>query len=129
MQGLAPAADPPWRYEHPISDSRNIENKYPTMALADICALPVTERALPDCVLLPWAPSSKLAEAIEVLSAWGFSYRTCAVWDKEVIGPGYFFRQQHELLLLAARGSPSAPAPSDRVASVIRSRRGAPTIE
>ena len=118
-------ADPPWRYEHPISDSRDIENQYPTMALADICALPVVERALPDCVLLLWAPSSKLAEAMEVLSAWGFSYRTCAVWDKEVIGPGYFFRQQHELLLLAARGSPPAPAPSDRVASVIRSRRGA----
>jgi N6-adenosine-specific RNA methylase IME4 len=118
-------ADPPWRYEHPISDSRDIENQYPTMALADICALPVAERALPDCVLLLWAPSSKLAEAMEVLSAWGFSYRTCAVWDKEVIGPGYFFRQQHELLLLAARGSPPAPAPSDRVASVIRSRRRA----
>jgi hypothetical protein len=60
-------------------------------------------RALPDCQLLLWAPSSKLAEAMEVLSAWSFSYRTCAVWDKEVIGPGYFFRQQHELLLLAAR--------------------------
>jgi len=42
--------------------------------------------------------------------AWGFSYRTCAVWDKEVIGPGHFFRQQHELLLLAARGSPPPPA-------------------
>jgi N6-adenosine-specific RNA methylase IME4 len=118
-------ADPPWRYEHAISNSRDIENQYPTMALADICSLPVVERALPDCVLLLWAPSSKLAEAMEVLSAWGFSYRTCAVWDKEVIGPGYFFRQQHELLLLAARGSPPAPAPSDRVASVIRSRRGA----
>ena len=50
--------------------------------------------------------------------------RTCAVWDREVIGPGYFFRQQHELLLLAARGSPPGPAPSDRAASVIRSRRG-----
>jgi hypothetical protein len=37
------------------------------MALADICALPVAERALPDCVLLHWAPSSKLAEAMEVL--------------------------------------------------------------
>ena len=42
-----------------------------------------------------------------------------------MIGPGYFFRQQHELLLWAARGSPPAPAPSDRVASVIRARRGA----
>jgi hypothetical protein len=37
------------------------------------------------------------------------------------LGPGYFFRQQHELLSLAARGDPPAPAPSDRVASVVRS--------
>ena len=82
-------------------------------------------RALPGCVLLLWASSSKLVEAMEVLRAWAFSYRTCAVWNKEVIGPGYFFRQQHELLLLAARGSPLAPATSDRMASVIRSRRWA----
>jgi N6-adenosine-specific RNA methylase IME4 len=76
-------------------------------------------------MLLLWPPSSKLAEAMEVLSALGFSYRTCAVWDKDVIGRGYFFRQQHELLLLATRGSPPAPAPSDRVASVLRRRHGA----
>ena len=82
------------------------------------------EHCLIACFLL-WASSSKLVEAMEVLRAWAFSYRTCAVWNKEVIGPGYFFRQQHELLLLAARGSPLAPATSDRMASVIRSRRWA----
>jgi hypothetical protein len=39
-----------------------------------------------DAVLFLWAPSPKLADAIRVMDAWGFSYRTCAVWDKEVIG-------------------------------------------
>lgn len=36
-------ADPPWRYERPlIGDSdRSIENKYPTMPLVDILAMPV----------------------------------------------------------------------------------------
>lgn len=29
-------ADPPWRYEHSISKSRDIENQYPTMLLEDI---------------------------------------------------------------------------------------------
>ena len=53
----------------------------------------------------------------------GFSYRTCAVWDKEIIGMGYYFRQQHELLLVATRGNVPTPLPGDRVSSVIRSRR------
>jgi N6-adenosine-specific RNA methylase IME4 len=44
-------------------------------------------------VLFLWAPSPKLADAIQVMNAWGFSYRTCAVWDKQVTGMGYYFRQ------------------------------------
>lgn len=34
-------ADPPWRYEFSKTTSREIENQYPTMALEDICAMPV----------------------------------------------------------------------------------------
>lgn len=115
--------DPPWRYEHIETESRAIENHYPTMALDEICALPVSEIAMDDCVLFMWTTSPKLAEAFDVLRAWGFDYRTCAVWDKEVIGMGYYFRQQHELLLVATKGSPITPLPSNRPASVIRSRR------
>jgi N6-adenosine-specific RNA methylase IME4 len=40
-----------------------------------------------------------------------------------VIGMGYYFRQQHELLLVAARGSLPVPEPSARVSSVIRAKR------
>lgn len=115
--------DPPWRYEHIETESRAIENQYPTMTLDEICALPVQNIAMDDCVLFLWATSPKLHEAMQVLTAWGFDYRTCAVWDKEIIGMGYYFRQQHELLLVATKGSPITPAPSDRPASVIRSRR------
>lgn len=115
--------DPPWRYEHIETESRAIENQYPTMALDEICSLPVSEIAMDDCVLFMWTTSPKLAEAFDVLRAWGFDYRTCAVWDKEVIGMGYYFRQQHELLLVATKGSPITPLPSNRPASVIRSRR------
>lgn len=115
--------DPPWRYEDIATESRAIENHYPTMDLAAICALPVGDIATDDCVLFMWTTSPKLEESMQVLAAWGFTYRTCAVWDKEVIGMGYFFRQQHEILLVAKRGSPPMPAPADRVSSVIRSKR------
>lgn len=111
-------ADPPWRYEHIETESRAIENQYPTMSLDEICALDVP--AADDCVLFLWATSPKLAESMKVIEAWGFNYRTCAIWDKEKIGMGYYFRQQHELLLVAARGSLPVPEPSDRVSSVIR---------
>lgn len=114
--------DPPWRYEHVETESRAIENQYPTMSLDEICALPVP--AADDSVLFLWATSPKLDEAMRVINAWRFVYRTCAVWDKEIIGMGYYFRQQHELLLVAARGSLPVPEPSVRPSSVIRARRG-----
>lgn len=116
-------ADPPWRYEHAESDSRAIENQYPTMALDDICALPVSDLATPDAILFLWATSPKLAESMKVIESWGFTYRTCAVWDKQKIGMGYYFRQRHELLLVATRGSIPTPAPGDRAASVIAEPR------
>jgi N6-adenosine-specific RNA methylase IME4/ParB-like chromosome segregation protein Spo0J len=116
-------ADPPWRYEHTESESRAIENQYPTMSLDEICELPIQDVCTEDVILFLWATSPKLAEAMQVLEAWGFTYRTCAVWDKEKIGMGYYFRQQHELLLVAAKGHPPTPAPSDRVSSVVRSPR------
>lgn len=116
--------DPPWRYEHAESVSREIENQYPTMSLDDIKAMPINDIAFDDCIMFMWATSPKLAEAFEVLSAWGFSYRTCAVWDKQKIGMGYYFRQQHELLLVAVKGSPTTPAPADRPSSVFSYPRG-----
>jgi N6-adenosine-specific RNA methylase IME4 len=116
-------ADPPWQYEHIATESRAIENQYPTMPLEAICDLPVP--AAPDAVLFLWATSPKLAEAMQVIERWDFSYRTCAIWDKERMGMGYYFRQQHELLLVAARGALPVPEPSDRPPSVIRLPRGA----
>ena len=116
--------DPPWRYEHAESESRAIENQYPTMSLEEIKAMDMTKVAFDDCVMFMWATSPKLAEAFEVLEAWGFSYRTCAVWDKQKIGMGYYFRQQHELLLIAVKGQPPTPAPADRPSSVFSYPRG-----
>ncbi|MGH2506918.1 MAG: MT-A70 family methyltransferase [Gammaproteobacteria bacterium] len=115
-------ADPPWRYEYAVSTSREIENQYPTATLDDLKSLAVP--ALDDCVLFLWATSPKLEEAIDLIRAWGFTYRTSAVWDKEVIGMGYYFRQQHELLLVATKGSLPVPLPEARASSVIRSPRG-----
>jgi N6-adenosine-specific RNA methylase IME4 len=118
-------ADPPWKYEHVETESRAIENQYPTMELDDICALPVTEIATEDAILFMWATSPKLEESFKVLNAWGFTYRTCMIWDKATIGMGYYARQQHELLLICTRGSIPVPAPENRPPSVYREPKSA----
>ncbi len=115
-------ADPPWRYEHSKTHSRDVENQYPTMELEDICA--VSMPAAPDCVLYLWATAPKLTEAIQVMEAWGFTYRTNAVWDKQIIGMGYWWRGQHELLLVGVRGNPSPPPEDKRLSSLFSFKRG-----
>lgn len=118
-------ADPPWRYENPpMGDTgRSIENHYPTMALEEICALPVDRVLADNALLFMWATSPKLAECMEVLNAWGFTYRTSMVWVKNKIGMGYYARNRHELLLIAKRGEFAPPEPANRPDSVIEAPR------
>ena len=117
-------ADPPWRYDFSKSDSRGIENQYPTLSVEDICALDVPALCEPDCVLFLWATSPKLPQAMAVMEAWGFTYKTCMVWVKDKIGMGYYARQRHELLLIGTKGKPPVPFPEDRPDSVIEAPRG-----
>lgn len=118
-------ADPPWRYENPPmgGTNRSIENHYPTMTLEEICALPVGDLASQDAMLYMWATAPKLSECLEVIEAWGFEYRTNLVWDKERIGMGYHARNQHELLLVAKRGSIPPPQAGKQPSSVHREKR------
>jgi len=116
-------ADPPWRYAFSRSANRKIERHYDTLTIDRIRELAVPSSK--DCVLFLWATSPKLPDAMSVLEAWGFTYKTSAVWDKVRIGMGYWFRGQHELLLVGTKGSPSPPQASVRVSSVFRSARQA----
>lgn len=114
-------ADPPWAYEHSKTDSRHLDNQYPTLSVEDICA--INPPAADDSVLFLWATTPQLPEALKVMAAWGFTYKSSAVWDKEKIGMGYWFRGQHELLLVGTRGRFSPPDETRRVASVFREKR------
>lgn len=114
--------DPPWQYDFAETDNRKIENHYPTMTLEQLEELELP--AADDCVLLMWATAPKLLEAYSVLGAWGFTYKTNAVWDKEQLGMGYWFRGQHEFLMVATKGEVSPPESSHRVSSVFREKRG-----
>jgi N6-adenosine-specific RNA methylase IME4 len=118
-------ADPPWRYDFSRDDADQVENHYPTMTVDEICELEVSQSATEDAILFMWTTSPKLEESFAVIDAWGFRYRTCAIWDKQWIGPGYYFRQRHELLLVATKGNLPVPLPSNRPDSVFTERRTA----
>jgi N6-adenosine-specific RNA methylase IME4 len=112
-------ADPPWKFE-PYSQEtgmdRSAENHYPTMSLEALSAM--TPPAAEDCALFLWATTPMLLDALDLLAAWDFSYRTHWVWIKPRPGTGYWNRSCHELLLLGIRGRVPAPAPGDQYDSV-----------
>ena len=84
------------------------------MATGDICALPVESLAAPDCALLLWAVHSHLPDALAVIRAWGFTYKTVAfTWVKRTpkdtgyfLGRGYWTHSNAEVCLLATQGKP-----------------------
>jgi N6-adenosine-specific RNA methylase IME4 len=114
-------ADPPWRYENG-TPGREIERHYPTMSDEEICALEVP--AAKDAILYLWAVAPRLDAGFRVMEAWGFRYKTCAVWDKVKVGMGFWWRGQHEILMVGTRGNVSPPPQALRKPSVIRCPRG-----
>lgn len=114
-------SDPPYSYDFSESRRCDIEVHYPTMSLDEIKSIKVP--ASDNCVLFLWSPAPKLEQALEVINAWGFEYKTCAVWDKMRPGLGFWWRNHHELLLVGTKGNPRVPDPENRFASVIREKR------
>lgn len=118
-------ADPPWKFA-PYSDvtgmDRSADNHYPTMDLAAIKAVPV--QSADDAVLFLWATVPMLIEAIQVLEAWGFEYKSNFAWVKHRPGTGYWARNRHELLLVGTKGKIPAPAPGQQFDSVIEAPVG-----
>ncbi len=101
-------ADPPWRLKG------GVKMPYPMMSTRDICALPVADVAASDCLLFLWAVPAHLPDALAVIHAWGFTYKTVAfTWVKRtplgtgfLTGRGYWTHSNAEPCLLATRGQP-----------------------
>ena len=123
-------ADPPWAY----NDSRAFDEfegyspateHYPLMKIADIAAMPVKQLAADSAVLLLWCTAPLLPEHLPVIDPWGFTYKQHFIWDKVRPNFGHYHTCQHEILVLATRGS-CTPDASKREPSVIRIPRPGP---
>jgi N6-adenosine-specific RNA methylase IME4 len=108
-------ADPPWQFTNrtgKMAPEHRRLRRYATMDLAAICALPVTRLAAETAHLYLWVPNALLAEGIEVMRAWGFTYKSNLVRYKvrkdggpDGRGVGFYFRNVTELVLFGVRGS------------------------
>jgi len=111
-------ADPPWRfsdnlkYEKRDSVVRGVNLMYPTLNLAEIKRLPVSELAAENALCALWVPSAFLKAGIDVLEAWGFDYRQLWIWGKTskknplnlAFGMGRLARNCHEPCLVGIKG-------------------------
>ena len=110
-------ADPPWRYSAKKVQGA-AENHYPTMSIEELCALPVAELAAKDSALFMWTTFPQLPEALRLIRAWGFTYKSVAfVWlkknrkaDSWFYGLGFWTRANAEVCLLATKGHPKRQA-------------------
>jgi N6-adenosine-specific RNA methylase IME4 len=107
-------ADPPWQFQNrtgKIAPEHRRLNRYGTMDLDAIKALPVASLAAEPAHLYLWVPNALLPEGLAVMAAWGFKYKSNIVWHKirkdggsDGRGVGFYFRNVTELLLFGTRG-------------------------
>lgn len=116
-------ADPPWHFRNYSADapgmtherSRGANRYYPTMTTDALCRIDIP--SADDAVLFLWACWPMLPDALRVIDAWGFEYKSLAwVWVKAnpsytgfFKGMGYYTRSNSEPCLLATRGKIAKP--------------------
>ena len=126
-------ADPPWRFTNrtgKVAPEHRRLDRYTTMTLDDIKALPVADVAARDAHLYLWVPNALLPEGLAVMDSWGFRYISNLVWAKrrkdggpDGRGVGFYFRNVTELILFGVRGSMRTLPPARRQVNMIETRK------
>jgi len=117
-------ADPPWGFKVWSGPEKKVASRgtvapYQTMEMEELRTLPVQGLAAEDCTLFVWIVWPTMPEALKLIEAWGFVYKTCAFsWmkadqyrlfalEEDVrMGLGYWTRANSEVCLLATKGKP-----------------------
>ncbi len=123
-------ADPPWQYRNMGNICATASEHYSTMNIKDICRLKVGEIANDNSILFLWATFPKIQEALDVIKAWGFEYKTVGfTWvklnpknGKPFFGVGWYTKSNAEICLIGIKGK--APKISNSVSSMVIEPRG-----
>ncbi|MCB1986666.1 MAG: S-adenosylmethionine-binding protein [Nitrosomonas sp.] len=107
-------ADPPWQFQNrtgKMAPEHKRLSRYPTLTLQDIKDLPVEAIVKETAHLYLWVPNALLADGLQVMAHWGFTYKTNLIWYKvrkdggpDRRGVGFYFRNVTEMILFGVRG-------------------------
>src|SRR3989337_623993 len=128
-------ADPPWRFANrtgKMAPEHKRLKRYNTMTFQEIIELPIAQIVLPQSHLYLWIPNALLAEGLEVMRRWGFTYKTNLVWYKirkdhgpDGRGVGFYFRNVTELVLFGIRGNMRTLKPGRTQVKILKNRQHA----
>jgi N6-adenosine-specific RNA methylase IME4 len=126
-------ADPPWQFKNrtgKVAPEHKRLSRYVTLGLEDIRSIPVRKVAAPKSHLYLWVPNALLKWGLDVIEAWGFTYKTNLVWHKirkdggpDGRGVGFYFRNTTEMVLFGVRGKLRTFQPGRRQVNIIRTRK------
>lgn len=127
-------ADPPWQFQNrtgKVAPEHKRLQRYGTMNVEDIKALPVSTAATDTSHLYLWVPNAMLPEGLAVMVAWVFQYKSNLIWHKirkdggpDGRGVGFYFRNVTEVILFGVRGKNSRTlAPARRQVNFISTRK------
>lgn len=107
-------ADPPWRFQNrtgKMAPEHRRLSRYGTMDFAEIGALPVPKITAATAHLYLWVPNALLPYGLQVMSEWGFEYKSNLIWHKvrkdggsDGRGVGFYFRNVTEMILFGVKG-------------------------
>ena len=107
-------ADPPWQFQNrtgKMAPEHKRLQRYPTLSLQEIKDLPVEAIVEDTAHLYLWVPNALIAEGLQVMEHWGFTYKTNLIWYKirkdggpDRRGVGFYFRNVTEMILFGVRG-------------------------
>jgi N6-adenosine-specific RNA methylase IME4 len=126
-------ADPPWQFQNrtgKVAPEHRRLLRYPTMELQEIMDMPVSKIAAARSHLYLWVPNALLMEGLQVMKAWGFTYKSNIVWSKirkdggpDGRGVGFYFRNVTELILFGVRGSMRTLKPGRTQVNILATRK------
>ena len=126
-------ADPPWRFQNStgkVAPEHKRLARYPTLSFQEIMDIPVNSVADENCHLYLWVPNALLAEGLETMKKWGFTYKTNIIWYKirkdggpDGRGVGFYFRNVTEIILFGIKGKMRTLQPGRTQVNIILSRK------
>ena len=126
-------ADPPWRFTNrtgKVAPEHKRLNRYDTLSLSEIKEIPVNSVADSNSHLYLWVPNALLLEGLEVMKAWGFTYKTNLIWHKirkdggpDGRGVGFYFRNTTEIILFGIKGSQRTLQPGRSQVNIIKTQK------